>query len=363
MTTAEWVGGRWNVVDRHGRPDSLEPERAFTYNAGAVLFLQVGIEATADHWRYDFENVIGSMPHDAIASLCGSDDPASRPAVAPFIVCPGGRASDLAPADRCPVLDLERLQVDLVNWPELTTSGIDTHFAARIDAGPGQLAASWDSTYTLGYDTRALSLQDTSFTLHPAGSAAGYLNFAHPIAVPLPRWKGPLVGLLRLERVHAGHLPELHLRLRGSRDRHHRLPHRALPVLGRELPVAFPRPRDGPDPVRDEPDRPPAPLSQRRAVLRRVHARPQGPQGQDGADLALEWRRWTASLSLLPSGTQVDKESDMAPEGTREIVFWIADKAVIALSLATVAFVCNHLHVRSRAKMAFRTTTGLLNRG
>ena len=39
LTTAEWVTatGRWNVVDRFGRPASLQPERAFTYNAGAVL--------------------------------------------------------------------------------------------------------------------------------------------------------------------------------------------------------------------------------------------------------------------------------------------------------------------------------------
>ncbi len=246
LTTAEWVTatGRWNVVDRIGRPESLRPERAFTYNAGAVLFLEGGVEATVDYWRYDFEDVIGSMPHDAIASLYANGDPASRAAVAPFIVCPVGRTSELTPADRCPVLDLERIQVDLVNWPGLTTSGIDTHFAARTDAGPGRLAAGWDSTYTLGYDTGALLLEGTGLTLHPGGRAAGYLNFAHPIAVPLPRWKEPLVGFLRLERVHPRQLPQLHLRLRGSRGRHHRAPHRAPSCLGRELPVAPPRPRD-----------------------------------------------------------------------------------------------------------------------
>ena len=39
LTNSEWVTatGRWNVVDRFGRPESLQPERAFTYNAGAVL--------------------------------------------------------------------------------------------------------------------------------------------------------------------------------------------------------------------------------------------------------------------------------------------------------------------------------------
>ena len=49
--------------------------------------------------------------------------------------------------------------------------------------------ASWDSTYTLGYDTKTLLLKGTDLTLYAEREAAGYLNFAHPIAVPLPRWK------------------------------------------------------------------------------------------------------------------------------------------------------------------------------
>ena len=190
LTTLEWIPetGAYQAVDRFGRPDLL-PEQAFTYNVGAVLFLEEGVEATVDYWSYDFENVIGSMPYDAVTSLYNSDDPATRQALSPFIVCPGGRASDLMPEDRCAAANLERVQLDLVNWPGLTTSGIDTHLATRFDAGPGQLSASWDSTYTVEYDTKALLLGGTDLTLYSQRSAAGYLNFAHPIAVPLPRWK------------------------------------------------------------------------------------------------------------------------------------------------------------------------------
>ncbi len=190
LTTLEWIPetGAYQAVDRFGRPD-LEPERAFTYNAGAVLFVAGGLEATVDYWHYDFENVIGSMPYLGVTSLYGSDDAAGRDAVSRFIICPGGRASDLAPADRCAARNLERIQLDLVNWPGLTTSGVDTHLALRQDAGPGQFVASWDSTYTLAYDTRGLLLEGTDLTLYAAQEAAGYLNFAHPIAVPLPRWK------------------------------------------------------------------------------------------------------------------------------------------------------------------------------
>ena len=188
LTTLEWINetGAYQAVDRFGRPDLL-PERAFTYNGGVVLFLEGGVEATIDYWHYDFENVIGSMPYDAITSLYASGDPAARAAVSPFIICPGGRASELA--DPCVAQNLERIQIDLVNWPGLTTQGIDTHLAARADAGPGRLSLSWDSTYTVGYDTKELLLEGTNLTLYADREAAGYLNFAHPIAVPLPRWK------------------------------------------------------------------------------------------------------------------------------------------------------------------------------
>ena len=190
LTTLEWISetGTYQAVDRYGRTDLL-PERAFTYNGGVVLFLSGGVEATVDYWKYDFDNVIGSMPYDSNSSLYASGDEATRAAVAPFIICPGGRASELAMADRCDAQNLQRIQIDLVNWPGLTTSGIDTHLAARTQAGPGQLAFSWDSTYTLGYNTKELRLEGTDLVLKEEEEVAGYLNFAHPIAVPLPRWK------------------------------------------------------------------------------------------------------------------------------------------------------------------------------
>ncbi len=43
----------------------------------------------------------------------------------------------------------------------------------------------------------------------------------------------------------------------------------------------------------------------------------------------------------------------MAPEGTSDLVFWIADEVVLALLLAIVAFVLNHLLVRPGARLAF----------
>ena len=52
LTTLEWINetGAYQAVDRFGRTDLL-PERAFTYNAGTVLFLEGGVEATVDYWQ------------------------------------------------------------------------------------------------------------------------------------------------------------------------------------------------------------------------------------------------------------------------------------------------------------------------
>ncbi len=195
LTTLEWITetGAYQAVDRFGGPDLL-PERAFTFNLGAVLFLIGGVEATVDFWRYDFDNVIGSMPYDAVTALYDSGDPAVSNQLAPYIICPAGRASELAPADRCAAENLERVQIDLVNWPGLVTRGIDTHLATRTDAGPGQISLSWDSTFTLAYDTKELLLGGSDLVLYEERESAGFLNFAHPIAVPLPRWKSRWSG-------------------------------------------------------------------------------------------------------------------------------------------------------------------------
>ena len=184
LTTLEWINetGAYQAVDRFGSKD-LKPEQAFTYNAGLALVTEAGYEATLDYWIYNFSDVIGSMPHGAITSLYASDDPRVRDAVKRFIVCPDGVGTGT-----CTASALERVQVDLVNWPGVKTSGIDVHLGMRRNAGAGQFTASVDGTYTLAYETKALMLDD--LVLQAAADAAGYLNFGNPIATSIPKLKG-----------------------------------------------------------------------------------------------------------------------------------------------------------------------------
>ncbi len=184
LTTLEWINetGAYQAVDRFGSKD-LKPEQAFTYNAGLALVTEAGFEATFDYWSYDFSDVIGSMPHGAITSLYASEDQSVRDAVKRFIVCPDGIGTGT-----CVASALERVQVDIVNWPGVKTAGIDVHLGTRMPAGTGQFAASLDGTYTLSYETKALTLGN--LVLQEAADAAGYLNFGNPIATSFPKLKG-----------------------------------------------------------------------------------------------------------------------------------------------------------------------------
>ena len=182
LTTLEWINetGAYQAVDRFGSKD-LKPERALTYNAGIVLITEAGFDATFDYWSYDFSDVIGSMPHGAITALYA--DEANNDALKQFIVCPDGVGTGT-----CAASALERVQVDIINWPGVKTSGLDLHLGHRTVAGGGELSLSLDGTYTLEYRTKGLMLGDLE--LQKAEDAAGYLNFGNPIATSLPRMKG-----------------------------------------------------------------------------------------------------------------------------------------------------------------------------
>ena len=182
LSTLEWINetGAYQTVDRFGSKD-LKPEQAFTYNAGFVLVTEEGLDATFDYWSYDFKDVIGAMPHGAITALYA--DEANNEALKQFIVCPDGIGMGT-----CAASELERVQVDIINWPGVKTSGIDLHLGGHTDAGAGEVSLNLDATYTLEYRTKALTLG--SLVLQEGADAAGYLNFGNPIATSLPKWKG-----------------------------------------------------------------------------------------------------------------------------------------------------------------------------
>ena len=171
--------GTYKATDTYGNSD-LRPEQAFTYNAG--LTLQVSrLRASVDYWSYDFRDMIDITPYSGIAGLYAAGG-ASRAAVQHLVTCPGGRRDG-----SCDAAAIERIRVNLVNWPGVTTSGIDWHLSARFPAGEGVASFGMNGTYTGQYDVKALTLNNVE--LYPAENGVGKLNWGSPTAPPLPRWK------------------------------------------------------------------------------------------------------------------------------------------------------------------------------
>ena len=92
-TTLEYLDpvGVYKAIDAYGNTE-LDPEEAFTYNLGVVLFANPEIEVTFDFWRYDFKNVIATLPQNDVVRLYGegyNGDATKLNAVRDRISCPG----------------------------------------------------------------------------------------------------------------------------------------------------------------------------------------------------------------------------------------------------------------------------------
>ncbi len=185
--------GIYKAVDTYGSRD-LQSEQALTYNAGLVLTLTdesgfVPVQLTADYWSYDFENVIAVVPYNAITRLYhqgGSD----RDAIKQYVTCSDGRGTGT-----CDVTGIERIHVDLINWPGVKTSGFDLRLTARSQIGEGILNAGVEATYTNKYSIEAVTVGGV--VIAPDSEGVGRLNKYNPIAPPLPRLKGRLFGSYR----------------------------------------------------------------------------------------------------------------------------------------------------------------------
>ncbi len=182
--------GVYKAVDTHG-DEQLKSEQALTYNAGFVLTMAdesgfVPVQLTADYWSYDFKDVIAVVPYNAVTSLYHQGGSA-REAVQSYVTCSDGRGTGT-----CDVTGIERIDVDLINWPGVKTSGFDVQLTARSQAGSGIVNGGVEATYTNKYSIEALHVEGVDLT--PDSEGAGRLNKYNPIAPPLPSLKGRLFG-------------------------------------------------------------------------------------------------------------------------------------------------------------------------
>ena len=178
LTTLEYVAEAdiYKPVDTFGSED-LDPESALTYNIG-VVGRSGDWEFSADYWSYDFKDLIGPFPHAAISRLYVGD--ATRSIVQSHISCPGG-------FHPCSGVAIERIRVDLVNWPGIETSGIDFHASKFWNTEYGEISLAWEGTRVNAYTVKPL--MGFGETIVAETEAAGYLNQTNPIAPPIPQLK------------------------------------------------------------------------------------------------------------------------------------------------------------------------------
>ncbi|MEM9571037.1 MAG: TonB-dependent receptor [Pseudomonadota bacterium] len=170
--------GAFKAVDTFGNPD-LEPESAFSFNFGALVETG-GFSASIDYYSFDFSDpiIVEEQSNIVNAAVCAlGNDPASA-------FCGGG----LDPTSAAPILSritfadpanptgpgIERIAVNIVNGPDIKTSGVDLRAENVWDLGDrGELAIGGDATYVFEYDVDPYQVEGVSLSV---GDVVGQFN-------------------------------------------------------------------------------------------------------------------------------------------------------------------------------------------
>ena len=162
-----------------GNP-GLDPETAVTFNVGLllnqddILTAGDGFNLTADYWSYRFSDPLVVEPFPQVLELacpdgdCTGGDPDYLQRIR------FGEASSLG--------DLQAIEVNIVNGPDIDTDGIDFSGSYRFPAGPGEMELKVSGTRILSFDI-------DSWELGAAFNALGRMNYETPLARTLTEWK------------------------------------------------------------------------------------------------------------------------------------------------------------------------------
>ncbi len=168
-------------IDTKGNPQ-LEPEQALTFNSGVrfdhdgLFQAQDYLTLSVDYWLYDFEKPLVTEPYNAVLARA----------------CPG------AATDACDVsssyferlsfagnpvaANVEIIDINIINGPDIKTDGIDFSGSYQAPLGPGEFGAGFSGTRILGYDIDAWELGE-------AYNALGRLNYTTSLARSLVKLK------------------------------------------------------------------------------------------------------------------------------------------------------------------------------
>ena len=177
------AAGGYRAYDTFGNPN-LEPEEAQTLNLG-VLFDFGDFRASLDYWNFDFEGPIDNESGSDIVNAIfptGAAGPnnCTNPAFA-------GLVSRISFTGACGATAINRVRINFVNGPDVTTNGLDFSASYRArDVLGGDMNFGVDLTYVLEYAVDANVIEGV--TVAEATDYAGtmdYLGYGSQ-----PQWRG-----------------------------------------------------------------------------------------------------------------------------------------------------------------------------
>jgi len=172
------ANGNFKAVDIAGNPTNLGPEKAFSYNIGAVVDFS-GFTFSVDYWSFDFKDEITRTDAQAIANNAVTD--------ANGDIVPGGLVNCSNPFSSLITFDggacvqgttngtnISRILTQWVNGPKTKTSGLDFAASYTTDIGPGVYSIGVNASHILKYDIGDFNLDGN--LLRPGFGAVGLAN-------------------------------------------------------------------------------------------------------------------------------------------------------------------------------------------
>ncbi|MFK7841740.1 MAG: TonB-dependent receptor plug domain-containing protein [Sphingorhabdus sp.] len=166
------ANGNFKAVDIAGNPANLGPEKAFSYNLGAVVDFN-GFTFSVDYWSFDFKDEITTTDAQAIASSVVPTAGGLANCASPFanlITFDGGACVQGTTNGT----NISRVLTQWVNGPKTKTSGLDFAASYTTDIGPGVYSIGVNASHTLKYEVGDFILDGV--LLRPGFGAVGLAN-------------------------------------------------------------------------------------------------------------------------------------------------------------------------------------------
>lgn len=189
VTSLQSVAGTFRAIRTFGNP-GLKPESALTLNVGALVKAG-GFTASLDYWSFDFEDAIVNEPLAGLVSSVfgtGTTCTLANPLAGRIAFRDGNNDGVINNAD-CTTANITRIDINVINGPDIKTDGIDLNAQFDWDVGGGTAAVGVNATYVLKYDIDAAFID--GIQVSAPFDAAGLLNY-QTTAFPLPQLKGSL---------------------------------------------------------------------------------------------------------------------------------------------------------------------------